>query len=459
MMSGERQIRLGAFLQTNGNHTAAWRHPEADADIGVNFARYKKMAQIAEAAKFDMIFLADGVAVRENIDNIETLKRSGRVVSFEPITLYAALSAVTQNIGFVATASTTYYEPYHVARLFASLDHISGGRAGWNVVTSWSDAEAFNFGRDSHLDHTTRYRRAHEFVDVVTGLWDSWEDDAFLRDKQSGIFFNPEKLHVLNYKGEFLKVKGPLNVARPPQGYPVIVQAGSSDDGQDLAARTSEVIFTAQQNLADAQAFYRGLKGRLAKYGRTPDQLLVMPGIFPVVGCTQQEAQEKFDRLQNLIAPEIGLNMLRSVLPGTDLSKLNIDKPLPKDLTKTNGSTSRQALLIDLAERENLTIRQLFLRVAGGRGHWSLVGTPESIVDQLEEWFQNEAADGFNVLIPWMPGGLIDFVELVMPELRRRGLFRSEYEGSTLRENLGLRRPQNQYVGVDAEAYAYAHGG
>jgi alkanesulfonate monooxygenase len=459
MSNTKRQLRLGAFLQANGNHMAAWRHPDAQADIGVNFNYYKQAAQIAEAAKFDMIFLADGVAVRENIDNIESLKRSGRPVSFEPITLYSALSAVTRNIGFVATASTTYHEPYHVARLFASLDHLSGGRAGWNVVTSWSDAEAHNFGRDSHLDHTTRYRRAHEFVDVVTGLWDSWEDDAFIRDKESGIFFDPEKLHVLNYEGQFLKVKGPLNVARPPQGYPVIVQAGSSDDGQDLAARTSEVIFTAQQTLADAQKFYRGLKGRLARYGRSPDQLLVMPGIFPVVGRTQQEAQDKFDRLQNLIAPEVGLNMLKSVAAGADLSKYDIDKPLPKDLGKTNGSTSRQALLLELAARENLTIRQLYLRVAGGRGHWSLVGTPQSIVDQLEEWFQNDAADGFNVLVPWLPGGLTDFVDLVLPELRRRGLFRTEYEGKTLRENLGLRRPENQFVAADSEAYSYRYGG
>jgi FMN-dependent oxidoreductase (nitrilotriacetate monooxygenase family) len=237
-------------------------------------------------------------------------------------------------------------------------------------VTSWSDAEAHNFGRESHLEHATRYRRAHEFVDVVTGLWDSWEDDAFIREKESGIFFDPDKLHILNYKGQFLKVKGPLNVARPPQGYPVIVQAGSSDDGQELAARTSEVIFTAQQSLADAQNFYRELKGRLAKYGRTPDQLLVMPGIFPVVGRSQQEAQDKFDQLQNLIAPEIGLNLLKSVAPGPDLSQYDIDKPLPKDLGKTNGSTSRQALLLELAARENLTIRQLYLRVAAAIGAW-----------------------------------------------------------------------------------------
>jgi N-acetyl-S-(2-succino)cysteine monooxygenase len=442
-----RQIKLGAFLQPNGNHTAAWRHPDAEPDLGLNFAQYKKMVQIAEAAKFDMLFLADGVAVRENIGNIETLRRSGRVVSFEPITLYSALSAVTQNIGFVATASTTYYEPYHVARLFASLDHLSDGRAGWNVVTSWSDAEAHNFGRDSHLEHATRYRRAHEFVDVVTGLWDSWEDDAFLRDKASGVFFDPEKLHVLNYQGEFLKVKGPLNVARPPQGYPVIVQAGSSEDGQELAARTSEVIFTAQQTLVDAQNFYRGLKGRLAKYGRRPEQLLVMPGIFPVVGRSLQEAQDKFEMLQNLIAPEIGLSMLRNIAPDVDLSLYDLDKPLPTGLSKTNGSTSRQALLLEMAARENLTVRQLYLRIAGGRGHWSLIGTPESIVDQLEEWFLNEGADGFNVLTPWLPGGLTDFAELVIPELQRRGLFRTEYEGKTLRENLGLARPANQFAG------------
>jgi FMN-dependent oxidoreductase (nitrilotriacetate monooxygenase family) len=431
-------LKLGAFLMATGHHIAAWRHPQAEANAGHDFRHYLGLAQAAERAKFDLVFLADTNGIRERA--IEPLSRYGRVVTFEPLTLLSALAPLTSNIGFVATASTTYNEPFHLARAFASLDHLSGGRAGWNLVTSSSDSEAFNFNRDTHPPHADRYERAREFAQVVTGLWDSWEDDAFLRDKASGTYFDPDKLHVLNHRGKHFQVQGPLNVARSPQGHPVVVQAGSSDAGRELAAETAEVIFTAAQTLEEGQSFYADVKARLARYGRHPDELKVMPGVFPVVGRTEAEAQEKFERLQALIHPVVGLSLLGSTLGGVDLSGYPLDGPLP-DLPETNGPKSRQKLLIDLARRENLSIRQLYLWIAGARGHWQLVGTPEQIVDRLEERFQKDAADGFNIMPPYLPGGLDDFIELVVPELRRRGLFRTEYEGTTLRENLGLRRP------------------
>ncbi len=429
-----------------GHHVAAWRHPGAQEDGGLNFPHYRRLAQTAERAKFDMVFLADGVAVRREL-NPESLSRQGQLVHFEPLTLLSALAAVTDHVGLVATASTTYNEPYHIARKFASLDYLSGGRAGWNIVTSATEAEAKNFNRDKHMEHALRYERAREFVQVVTGLWDSWDDDAFIRDKESGVYVDPEKLHVLNHKGKHFSVRGPLNVARPVQGYPVLVQAGASEDGQDFAAQTAEVIFTAQPTLAEAQAFYAGLKGQLAKYGRTPDQLKIMPGIFPVIGQTEQEAKEKYDQLQALIHPKVGLSLLSNLVGEVDLSSYPLDGPLP-ELPETNLQRSRLKLVQDWAARENLTIRQLYEAIAGARGHRTIWGTPVQIADQLEEWFVNDAADGFNIMPPYLPGGLDEFVELVVPELRRRGLFRTEYEGSTLRENLGLSRPANQFSSV-----------
>ena len=439
------QLRLGAFLYPSGHHIAAWRHPEAQADAGVNFRHYVKLAQAAEAAKFDLVFLADGVGTRG--DNVEFLSRTAHsyVAQFEPITLLSALAAVTEHVGLVATASTSFNEPYHIARKFASLDHISGGRAGWNLVTSSNEHEAKNFNRDKHFDHAERYERAIEFAEVVGGLWDSWEDDAFLRDKDQGRFFDPERRHVLDHKGRFFQVRGPLNVARSPQGHPVVVQAGSSEAGRDLAARTAEVIFTAQQTLEDAIDFYSDVKGRLAQYGRHPDDLKIMPGVFPIVGRSESEAREKFEQLQALIDPKVGLALVSGLTGGFDLSGYPLDGPIP-ELPETNASKSRQLLTLELARRENLTIRQLYLRVAGARGHWQLVGTPAQIVDQLEDRFVKGGADGYNVMPPVLPAGLDDFVELVIPELRRRGLFRSEYEGRTLRDNLGLRRPVNRYA-------------
>jgi N-acetyl-S-(2-succino)cysteine monooxygenase len=446
MSTKKGQFKLGAFLMNTGHHVAAWRHPDAYADGGLDFPHYKRLAQTAERAKFDMAFLADGVAVRRD-HNLDSLSRSGQLVHFEPLTLLSALSAVTEHIGLVATASTTYNEPYHIARKFASLDYLSGGRAGWNVVTSASEAEAHNFNREEHMDHALRYERAREFLQVVTGLWDSWDDDAFLRNKESGIYVDPDKIHVLNHKGKHFSVRGPLNIARPIQGYPVIVQAGASEDGRDFAASTAEVIFTAQQTLAEAQAFYASIKNNLAKYGRTPDQVKIMPGVFPVIGKTEAEAKEKYDQLQGLIHPKVGLALLSGLVGGFDLSSYPLDGPLP-DLPETNLQKSRLQLVTDLARRENLTIRQLYEAIAGARGHRTIWGTPAYIADQLEEWFVNDAADGFNIMPPYLPTGLNDFVELVVPILQQRGLFRTEYEGRTLRENLGLHRPTNQFSAV-----------
>ncbi|HEX3640381.1 MAG TPA: LLM class flavin-dependent oxidoreductase, partial [Ktedonobacteraceae bacterium] len=367
MSTKKAQLRLGAFLQNTGHHVASWRHPGAEANGGLDIAHYRQLAQTAERAKFDMIFLADGVAVWNLSEDPETVRYSGKVVHFEPLTLLSALSAVTKHIGLVATASTTYNEPYHIARKFASLDYLSGGRAGWNVVTSSTEAEAKNFNRDRHMEHALRYERAREFLQVVTGLWDSWDDDAFVRDKESGVYVDPDKLHTLNHKGKHFSVRGPLNVARPPQGYPVIVQAGASADGQEFAAEAAEVIFTAQQTITEAQAFYAGLKGKLTKYGRSPDQLKIMPGVFPVIGKTQEEAKDKYDQLQALIHPKVGLRLLSTFINQVDLSAYPLDGPLP-DLPETNGNKSRSKLLADLAGRENLTIRQLYLAIAGARG-------------------------------------------------------------------------------------------
>jgi FMN-dependent oxidoreductase (nitrilotriacetate monooxygenase family) len=445
MTTAPRQIKLGAFLYPTGHHVAAWRHPDAQANAGVNIKHYRELAQTAERGKFDLIFLADGVSVRG--DDIEALSRTATryVGQFEPLTLLSALSSVTERVGLVATASTTYNEPYHVARKFASLDHLSGGRAGWNLVTSADEREAYNFNRDAHLAHANRYQRAEEFADVVKGLWDTWEDGAFLRDKESGIFFDHEKLHLLEHRGEHFQVRGPLNVPRTPQGHPVLVQAGSSEPGKELAARTAEVIFTAQQTLEDARGFYADVKGRMDKYGRHPDELKIMPGAFPVVGRTRAEAEDKFATIQDLIHPVVGLSLL-SKMSGVDFTTYDIDGPVPDVLPETNGGKSRQQLLLDLARRRNLTIRQLYLEIAGARGHWQLIGTPTDIADQLEERFTGLGADGFNIMPPYLPDGLTAFVDLVIPELQRRGLFRTEYEGATLRENLGLARPGNRLV-------------
>ncbi|MCF5200312.1 LLM class flavin-dependent oxidoreductase [Pseudomonas syringae] len=441
MSTTARQMKLGAFLMATGHHVAAWRHPDVPADAGLDFKHYRHVARVAEAAKFDALFVADSVAAATG----DIASRMARSDHFEPLTLLSALSAVTEHIGLIATATTTYNEPYHVARKFASLDHLSGGRAGWNLVTSDAAAEAQNFGRAEHVAHAERYSRAREFHQVVTGLWDSWADDAFTRDKASGEYYDPARLHVLDHQGEHFRVKGPLNVARSPQGQPVVVQAGSSEVGRDLAAQTAEVVFTAQTSLASAQAFYADIKGRLRAFGRDADSLKIMPGVFIVVAETEALAKAKFESFQELVEPQVGVALLGRMLGNFDLSGYPLDGPLPELPLTDSGQRSRQKLLTELADQENLTLAQLGRRIAGGRGHYSLIGTPEQIADELQRWFEQGAADGFNVLVPHLPGGLQDVAQLLVPELQRRGLFRAEYEGTTLRENLGLQRPAYRF--------------
>ena len=421
-------------------HTGAWRYPGAFPDANFNFAHYKRFAQTLERGRFDALFMADHLALLNM--PMDALKRSATATSFEPMTLLPALAAVTEHLGLIATSSTTYDEPYHVARRFASLDHISGGRAGWNLVTTSNPDAARNFGHDEHMAHGERYARAREFFDVVTGLWDSWADDAFIRDVDAGVFFNPERLHVLNHKGLELSVRGPLNIARPVQGWPVIVQAGSSEAGRQIAAETAEAVFTSQSNLADGQRFYADVKGRMAKLGRSRDDLKILPGAFVVVGDTLAEAQRKRALLDSLVHYESAIASL-SIALGHDASGFDPDGKLP-DIPESNASQSGRERAIALARRENLTVRQLAQRLGGYSG-LAMLGTPAMIADQMEEWLVTEGSDGFNVMFPYLPGGLDDFVDQVVPELQRRGLFRREYEGKTLRENLGLSRPANRF--------------
>lgn len=373
---------------------------------------------------------------------IEALKRSHTATSFEPFTLLSALSQVTERLGLVATASTTFDEPFHVARRFASLDHLSQGRAGWNIVTTSNPDAALNFGRTEQPDHARRYARAREFYDVVTGLWDSWADDAFIRDADSGIYFDPARLRTLDHRGEHLSARGPLHIARPVQGWPVIVQAGASEPGRQLAAETAEVVFAASATLEDGQRFYADVKGRMDALGRDRDHLKILPGVLVVVGETDDQARAIRARLDSLVHYESAIASL-SVALGCDASRFDPDAPLPP-LPETNASKSSQERVLRLAERESLTVRQLAQRL-GGYGGLAMVGTAARIADQMQEWLETEASDGFNVMFPWLPGGLDAFVGQVVPELQRRGIFRREYEGRTLRENLGLPRPANRH--------------
>jgi alkanesulfonate monooxygenase len=438
-----RQLKLGLSLVSNGTHKAGWRHASAHPNAALDIAMWKDVARMAESAKAHFIFLADGAAVRVDAPDDETLSYSGRIDTFEPLTLQSVLSGVTERLGFVATASTSYNEPYNVARRYASLDHLSGGRAGWNVVTSWSENEAQNFNLSKGIDHAVRYRRASEFIDIVMGLWDSWDDDAFLRDKDTGQYFDPRKLHRLNHRGEFFSVMGPLNIARPIQGYPVIAQAGASEPGQELAARTADLVYTAQQDLAEARSFYLGVKARVEKYGRAPDDVLIMPGALTIVGRTDEEARTHFDELQNLIHPSTTVSWIKRIFG--DLSAYPLDGPMPEEIGETNTIKSIQRAWYERARRENLTIRQVGQAMATAGGHRLLVGSPKHIADQIEEWFVGGACDGFTLMAPHMPQGVRDITEQVIPELQRRGLFQTAYKGATLRENLGLPRPANQF--------------
>ncbi|HKD29998.1 MAG TPA: LLM class flavin-dependent oxidoreductase [Xanthobacteraceae bacterium] len=440
-MTSSRQLHLGAFMRPASIHTGAWRYPGAWPDMNFNFAHLKHAVQMLERAKFDAFFMADHMAVLNM--PVDALKRSHTVTSFEPFTLLSALSQVTERIGLVATGSTTFDAPYHIARRFASLDHISGGRAGWNIVTTSNPDAALNFGLEEHVEHGERYRRAREFYDVVTGLWDSWADDAFIRNVEQGIFFDPTKMHVLNHKGEYLSVRGPLNIARPIQGWPVIVQAGASEAGRQLAAETAEAVFTAQSDLAAGRQFYADVKGRMEKLGRAREHMKILPACFVVVGDTVEAAQAKRAKLDGLVDYANAIASL-SIALGHDASKFDLDGPLPDNIPESNASKSGRQRAIDLARRENLTVRQLAQRL-GGHSGLAMVGTSKTIADEMEEWLFTEGSDGFTLMFPYLPGGLWDFVEHVIPELQHRGLFRRDYEGMTLREHLGLPRPQNRF--------------
>ena len=439
-MTEKRMMRLGAFMRPVSIHTAWWRYPGSYPDANFNLKHLISFARKLEAGKFDAFFMADHLGVLNM--PMAALKRSATVTSFDPMILLPSLAAATDRLGLIATGSTTFDAPYHVARRFASLDHVSEGRAAWNIVTTSNPDSALNFGLDEHMDHDERYLRAREFYDVVTGLWDSFADDAFIRDVENGVYFDPERMHVLDHKGKYFKVRGPLNIARPVQGWPVIVQAGASDAGRQLAAETAEMIFAPGGALPDCQAYYNDVKARAAKAGRDPEHVKILPGCLVVVGDTDESAQAKRHHLDSLVHSDSGIASL-SIALGTDASKFDLDGPLP-DIPETNASQSGRQRVIDRARRGNLTVRQL-AQALGAYGGLSLVGTPKTIVDKMEEYFHQRACDGFNIMFPYLPAGLDDFVDKVIPELQRRGLFRTEYEGKTLRENLGVPRPPNRF--------------
>ena len=439
-MSINPRLHLNAFMRPVSIHTAWWRYPGSYPDANFNLQHLASFAQTLERGCFDAFFMADHLAVLNM--PINALKRSATVTSFDPITLLPALSMVTRHIGLIGTASTTFETPYLIARRFASLDHISGGRAGWNLVTTSNPDAALNFGMTDQMPHADRYQRGREFVDVVTGLWDSFADDAFVRDQHSGIFFDPEKMHVLNHVGEFFSVRGPLNIARPIQGRPVVVQAGASEAGRQLAAETAEMIFTVTPTRADGRAFRDDIRARMSAYGRDPDLMRILPAALVVVGDSVDDAHERRARLDALVNTESATAAL-SIALGHDASTFDPDQPLP-EVPESNQSKSGRERTIALARREHLTVRQLAQRL-GGYGGLSLLGTPKTIADEMEDWLTGGACDGFTVMFPYLPEGLEDFVDKVVPELQRRGLMRRHYEGTTLRDHLGLPRPPNQF--------------
>lgn len=441
MSANARQLTLNLFIYPGGHHEAAWRYPASEPKRVLDITYYQELARRAEAARFDAIFFADGPSLPENV-------RYSSRVRFEPLTWLSAIAAVTERIGLIATSSTTYNEPYNLARLFASLDHLSNGRAGWNIVTTSDAGAAQNFGLPEHPPHGERYEKAREFLDVVSKLWDSWEDEAFVADPESGVFADGDKVHRIDHVGRHYRVRGPLNVSRSPQGRPVYVQAGSSEDGRSFAAQFAEAIFTAHQTLASAQEFYRDIKARAVALGRRPEHIRVLPGISPFLGSTQAEAERLEDEINELIQPAASLEQLKRMI-GLDLTGFDLDGPFPRHLVDTSGPkgvASRFQLIVDIVDRESPTIRQLIRRLAGARGHRVVVGTPDHVADEIQTWFEQGAADGFNVMPPYLTGGFDTFVSEVVPILRKRGLFRQEYSGSTLREHYGLPRPESVFA-------------
>ncbi|WP_103106105.1 LLM class flavin-dependent oxidoreductase [Brevibacillus reuszeri] len=438
-MGSKKQLKLGAMLHGIGGNISGWRHPDAITDASVNFELYKKWTQKAEAGKFDFVFIADGLYITEkSIPHF--LNR------FEPITILSALAAISSKIGLVGTVSTSYSEPFTIARQFASLDLISGGRAGWNVVTSPLEGSALNYGKteQEHPSHPERYKIANEYLEVTTGLWDSWEDDAFVRDKETGVFFDPKKMHTLNHKGKYFSVKGPLNVARSKQGQPVVFQAGASEDGKDFAAKVANAIFTGQETLEEAKAYYDDVKGRAKALGRNPDEISILPGIGPIIGSTQDEAERKYTEAASLVSIDRALDFLGRFYEHHDFTQYPLDEPFP-DLGELgrNSFQSSTDRMKAWAKEEGLTLRQVALRVATPKP--TLLGTPEKIADTLQEWFEAGAADGF-IVGAAVPRGLEEFVDQVVPILQERGLFRDEYEADTLRGNLGIPIPENKFA-------------
>lgn len=426
----KRQMHLGLFLLGTGSHTAGWRYPGA-LDSFQDFRAIQKIGETAERGRFDLIFMGDNL-------NADLTAHPSYTLRLEPLTMLAALSTSTRHIGLGATVSTTYSDPFSVARMFASLDHISGGRAAWNAVTTSNPAVGANFGT-VHPDHARRYEMAGEFLDVVKGLWDCWDDDAIVADKASGLYIDPAKVRALDHDGAFFKVKGPLNIGRAPQGRPVVLQAGGSEPGMNLAARTADVVFSVVQDLDEAKAAYASLKNRLPGFGRTADQVTVLPGVMPVVGRTDREARDKLNTLQGFIGGGNALGVLSERF-GFDFSTCDLDGPIP-ELPAADTYHSFTRVLLAKARREQMSLRDLYSLTAAARGHWVLCGSPETIADTLQQWFEEGAADGFNIMPPYFDEGFDDFVDLVVPILQERGLFRREYTGATLRDHFGLARP------------------
>lgn len=445
MSQSRRQLHLGVFLFGPGQHTGGWRHASTQSERMLDLSFYQDYARLAERGLFDSIIVLEQLAIGDS---------KGKVVEERPIptldtlSLLAVMASVTERIGLAGTLSTTYNDPFHVAERFATLDHLSGGRIGWNMVTSQDHRVAFNYSKDAHMDHTLRYQRANEFIEVTKKLWDGWEDDALLFDQASGALFDRAKVHKIEHAGQFFNVTGQAYVPRPVQGHPVLFQAGSSESGKHFAAQHGEVVFTAQDNIKDGIAFYNSLKGLLAQYGRRPDQLHILPGLSPIIGSTEYEAKELQRQFDELILPQYAVNVLSGTLD-IDLSAYPIDGPLPYgeiDAETNNNKKSRVQLLKDLAQRENLSIRELSMYVVTAGGHQTFVGTPEQLADRMEEWLDAGACDGFNIMPSHYLQGLEDFVDHVVPELQRRGRYRTEYTGHTLREHLGLERPTSPWV-------------
>lgn len=442
-----RKLRFGAFMNVPGCHPTGWRHPDAVPETDLSFRHLADMARIAEHGKLDAMFFQDSAAIPGSsafYDGKRFNVRSGRQTHIEPMSAIAGLAAITTHLGLISTCTTTYNEPYNVARRFLTIDHVSGGRVGWNLVTSQAEDEAMNFGLDAHMDHALRYERAAEFHDVVVGLWDSWEDDAFLRDKASGIWFDRNKMHFLNHRGKYFTVRGPLNVARSPQGRPVIAQAGSSDVGMELAARTADMVFTAQTTIPDGKSFCAAIYDRADRYDRGPDDIRIFPGLMPIVGQSASEAQEKYEQLRELVDDEVGLRGVARLCGGLDIYQYPPDGPLPP-LPPSNAARARQQMIVDMGRR-GMSIRQIGRVLGMSQAHRIAYGTPEQLADDMQAWLEAEACDGFNLLFAHYPKPLEEFVSLAVPELQRRGIFRTEYEGTTLRANLGVPVPRNIFT-------------